>query len=276
MANLSVIMACRNESENIKEVLESLRKQTVKATTVVIVDDASNDETFEIIKTNMESNWTVIKREKNNERYSSIVNAMKNAITHLDNNFEYLMVLDGDTILESNYIEKIVQKFREFPNLGIAGGCLIYKATNKKILVDNNIVFGSNRIYSRKCWLEINEGKNMKVNSFAWDYEHSMRAINRRYIVTRFDDIISYSIRLPSLKVPSFARGTLRYQFGNSFLKMIISSIINFNIDILSGYTYAMITNKKKIDNNRNMKKMKNRSDYEFLMNMGLSWEGTK
>jgi glycosyltransferase involved in cell wall biosynthesis len=265
-------MACRNESEHIKEVLDSLHEQTVRPVEVVIVDDASTDETFNIIKKNVESDWTVIKREKNDERYSSIVNAMKSATMYLKEDFEYIMILDGDTILESEYIEKIIQKFREFPDLGIAGGSLIHKITNKEILTDDvNIVFGSNRIYSKKCWFEINDGKIMKVNSFAWDHEHSVKARNRRYSVIRFDDVISHSIRLPSLKVPSFARGILRYQFGNSLLRIVISSIINFKIDVLSGYIYAMITNKKKIDSNSNIRKMRNKSDYEFLKSTGLT-----
>lgn len=266
MTSLFVVMACRNESENIKDVLTSLRQQTMKPTRVVIIDDASTDNTFEMASQVAESNWIVLKREKNNERYSSIVNTMKMATTLLNDNFEYLMILDGDTILEPAYVEKIIEKFEQIPKLGLAGGNLILKSSNKEIATsDTTLVFGSNRIYSKKCWFDINEGKNMKVNSFAWDSEHSIRAQNKGYHVRRFNDIISYSVRVPSLKVPSFAKGILRYQFGNSFTRTLISAIINFDIAFLSGYIYAIINNKRKIDNKINMKKLKHHTDYEFL-----------
>lgn len=271
MTNLFVVMACRNESKNIIDTLSSLRQQTIKPTKVVIVDDASTDNTFEIVNQIAESNWVVLKRENNNERYSSIVNAMKIATTLLDDNFDYLMILDGDTILEPRYVEKIIEKFKQIPRLGVAGGNLILKSNNKEIQTsDTTIVFGSNRIYSKKCWYDINEGKNMKVNSFAWDPEHSLRAKNRGYQVERFNDAISYSIRAPSLKVSSFAKGILRYQFGNSFPRTLISTIINFDITFLSGYIYAIINNKRKIDNKINMKKLKFCADYEFLKSLGI------
>lgn len=176
------------------------------------------------------------------------------------------MVLDGDTILEPRYVEKIIEKFKQIPKLGLAGGNLILRSNNKEISTsDTTLVFGSNRIYSKKCWFDINEGKNMKVNSFAWDPEHSVRAKNRGYQVRRFNDAISYSVRTPSLKVSSFSRGVLRYQFGNSLPRTLISAIINFDIAFLSGYIYAIINNKRKIDNKSNMKKLKYRTDYEFL-----------
>jgi glycosyltransferase involved in cell wall biosynthesis len=266
MNNVSVIIACRNESQHINKVLTSLLEQTVKPKEVAIVDDASTDNTFEVINEFSRPGWVIVKRKNNDERYSSIVNAMKIATTLLKEDFEYIMVLDGDTVLESRYIEKILEKFKIFPDLGIAGGTLIFKDTNKTVsMIDTSEVFGSNRIYSRKCWFDINEGKIMKVNSFAWDPEHSMRAKNRRYKVKRFDEVISYTMRLPSLKVPSFSKGRLSYCFGYSFFKVLFFAIFSRDLSFLAGYITASIIKENQIDNKKNISMLKIKYDIEYI-----------
>ena len=264
-----MIIPCRNESKNIIKVLDSLKNQTTKPKYVTIVDDASTDNTFEVITEFIrDTDWVLIKRKNNNERYSSIVNAMKKATISLQDDFDYIMVLDGDTVIESKYIEKIIQKFVAIPMLGIAGGDICETTNRSNQSIDNDVVFGSNRIYSKKCWLDINEGKIMKVHSFAWDPEHSIRAKNRGYIVRRFDEVISHSIRIPSMNVPSFSRGVLRYQFGNSLPRTIISSILNFDMAFLAGYLDAWINDIQKIDHDKLMKELKADSDYKFVKNL--------
>ena len=265
--SVSVIMTCKNEEENIKRSLTSLERQTVKPNEVVIIDDGSTDKTYELVQEiSIRNGWTLHRRKGNDDRYWSIVNAMKNASTFLKQDYEYLMVLDADTILESQYLEKILQKFKENPRLGIAGGILTYgNSISNEFLNETQIVFGSNRIYSKDCWDEINEGKIMKVHSIAWDPEHSVRAFVRGYIVKRFDDITSESIRPPSLKTTPFVKGQLRYQFGYSFLTTMISALYNQNFRILSGFMSAWINKKEKIDDKNNMKKIKNHNNKEFL-----------
>ena len=270
MDKVSLIIACKNEEPNIERVLVSLEKQSVKPSEVVIVDDASTDKTYEIIKKIVENNdnWVVHHRKKSDERYISIVIAMKIASNLLKEDFDFLMVLDGDTILEPLYIEKILQKFHSEPELGIAGGFIqMPKKTHKqnKELSEANLVFGSNRVYSRKCWYEINESKIMNVKTVAWDPEHVARAKIRNYEVKRFDDIFSESIRLPSLELSSFSKGILRYQFGNGFWTILISSIINANLPFLIGYFVAWFSKKPKIDNDYYIKKMRKQHDSEYI-----------
>ncbi|MDE1843594.1 MAG: glycosyltransferase family 2 protein, partial [Thaumarchaeota archaeon] len=133
MIRISTIIACRNEEANLHETLFYLESQSTKPTEVVIVDDASTDNTLEIIRKFAERNgWTYHSREKNDERYSSIPNALKIATSMIKSDFDYLMILDGDTILESQYIEKLIKKMEEDPSLGIVGGSL-------KITTENGV-----------------------------------------------------------------------------------------------------------------------------------------
>ncbi|MDE2589652.1 MAG: glycosyltransferase family 2 protein, partial [Patescibacteria group bacterium] len=219
MRKVVVVMTCRNEEAHLEKTLLSLESQSRKSNEVIIVDDASTDKTFEIVKQFAQRNeWSYHKREKNNERYTSIPNALKIATSMIKSDFDYLMILDGDTILEPQYVEKLIKKMEEDLSLGLVGGSLKITTENgiQNYINDSKIVFGCNRIYTKKCWYDINNGKILNVNSVAWDNEHSQKALNRGYEVSRFDEIISHAQRIPTLQVPPFLAGKLRYQFGYS------------------------------------------------------------
>lgn len=268
MIGLTVIMTCRNEEKNLPQTLLSLESQSRKPDEVIIVDDASTDKTFEIVKQFAQRNgWSHHKREKNDERYMSIPNALKIATSMMKSDFDYLMILDGDTILEPQYVEKLIKKIEEDPFLGIAGGSLKITTENgiQNYIDDSKIVFGCNRIYTKKCWHDINNGKILNVNSVAWDNEHSQKALNRGYKVSRFDEIVSHAQRIPTLQVPPFLAGKLRYQFGYSLPRSLISGLLNRNLKFLAGYLSAWLNNEKKIDESKYMKKMKKEYDREYL-----------
>jgi len=169
------------------------------------------------------------------------------------------MILDGDTLLEEKYIEKLLKKFELNSNLGITGGSL--KSPNGSDLnsflkYDFNI-FGSNRIYSKKCWYDINKGKTMKAETVTWDTEHTILAEGMSYLVKRFDEISSESIRPTSNKLPSFMRGVVFYQFGYGFLFTFIHALIKLKFKYILGYIDAWIEHKDKIGNKKILKKIK-------------------
>ena len=64
-ALISVIIVVRNESENIGELLESIRKQTYQNFEVIIVDDQSEDNTVEIIESFDLPGLTLFRLEEN-------------------------------------------------------------------------------------------------------------------------------------------------------------------------------------------------------------------
>ena len=264
MVNVSVILPCKNEEKNITDTLDRLKAQTIQPKEVVIVDDASTDNTLRILQeiTNRYG-WILKRREKNDERYISIVNALKLASSLLKQNFDYLMILDGDTLLEQQYIEKIIKKFELIPNLGIAGGSLKSPDDSKmaSFLKYSYNVFGSNRIYSKKCWFDINDGTSMQANSVTWDTEHSVLAEVKGYIVKRFDDITSESIRVTSNKLPSFIRGAVYYQFGYSLPFTVIHSIYKLKINYLLGYLNAWMNKKKRIGDQRLLNQIRKQHD---------------
>jgi len=187
----------------------------------------------------------------------------------LKNDFDFLMVLDGDSFLEVNYIEKLLQKFESNPKLGIAGGHLGLSNLNKYkiVFVANNWnVWGSNRMYSKKCWMELNQTIKMKSKTPDWDSEHSIRAIAIGYIVKRFDDIFSEAGKPgESFRERSFHVGVRNYEFGRSFPSVLIHSLLTLNPSRLAGFMAAWCNGIDRIDKAENMVKLKLINDVRLM-----------
>ena len=261
MVKIAVIMTVKNEEKFIEKTLIHLQNQSLKPDQVVVVNDFSTDNTLKILEKFREKNgWVIKTKEKPEAKISHVVDSLTLASSLLKNDFDYLMVLDGDTFLEANYIEKLIQKFKSNPGLGIAGGYLrvpnLSKYKRKFISGDWN-VWGSNRIYSKKCWVELNQMIKMNAQTPNWDTEHSVRAEARGYTVKRFDDIFSDAGKSGTSFKRGFNAGMREYQFGKSFLIVLIPSLVKLHPYRLAGFLSAWSKSKEKIDNPENMNKIK-------------------
>jgi len=261
MVKIAVIMTVKNEEKFIEKTLTHLQNQSLKPDQVVVVNDFSTDNTLKILEKFREKNgWVIKTKEKTEVKISPIVGSLTLASSLLKNDFDYIMVLDGDTFLESNYIEKLIQKFKSNLELGIAGGYLrvpnLHKYKRKFISGEWN-VWGSNRIYSKKCWVELNQMIKMNAQTPNWDTEHSLRAEARGYTVKRFDDISSDAGKSGTSYKRGFNTGVREYQFGKSFPIVLIPSLVKLNPYRLAGFLSAWSKRKEKIDDPENMNKIK-------------------
>ena len=96
---LTLIISCRNEINNLPTLLESIQNQTLKPSKVIFVDDNSTDETYNFLL-NQSKKHPYIKVIKNTSKgkKSALIQAAKLATS------EYLIFTDADCILNKNYI----------------------------------------------------------------------------------------------------------------------------------------------------------------------------
>ena len=108
----SVLIAARNEEKNIGNLLKSLYNQTFSKELfeVIIIDDHSEDETISIVenflKEHKDINLKFFKAEKEGKKH-----AISQAL-HLAEN-EFILVTDADCFLKENWIESIVNFYKE-------------------------------------------------------------------------------------------------------------------------------------------------------------------
>ena len=109
---VSILIAARNEENNIKRLLKSLYNQTFEKDLfeVIIIDDHSKDNTLLIvenfIKENNDINIKIFNAEKEGKKY-----AISQAL-HLAHN-DLVIVTDADCVLKTTLIESIVNFYKE-------------------------------------------------------------------------------------------------------------------------------------------------------------------
>ena len=103
-SQLSILIACRNEINNLPNLLESIENQTFKPDEVIFVDDNSTDETYNFL-INYSKKYNYIKIIKNSEKgkKSALIEAAKIATS------EYLLFTDADCYLNNNHCKLAIQ-----------------------------------------------------------------------------------------------------------------------------------------------------------------------
>lgn len=122
---IDIIIPTYNYAKYIIECIESVKKQTFKDYTVTIIDNASTDNTREIVSSVIkdDSKFNYIRNESNIGSASSIYKAI--GLTHN----KYFIILCADDILLPEYLEKVVLEGLE-KNSACAIG---YSLTKRKV-----------------------------------------------------------------------------------------------------------------------------------------------
>ena len=171
--NYYIVIPIHNEEAFLKSTLDSILQQTFLPKKVILVNDNSTDNTESIIDQYCSENTLFKKLNSTSSTQhmpgSKVINAFNKGLSLLDNNYDFIVKLDADVILPSNYFEVISAHFKTNKNLGIAGG-FIYKqnSTGKWVLnhpMDKDHVRGAIKAYSKACFKAIDGLKN----AMGWD-----------------------------------------------------------------------------------------------------------
>jgi len=105
---LAIIVPAFNEEINIERCITSAFDQTVKPEKVIIIDDNSEDKTYEISKSLQKKykNLKITKQPQNKGKAYNITHVLKSESLP-----ELTMILDADTILPNNFIEEMEKPF---------------------------------------------------------------------------------------------------------------------------------------------------------------------
>ena len=110
----SCIVTCYNREKIILRALESILKQTHQDFEIIIIDDASNDKSVEMILTIKDPRIKLIRNEINHGQNFSL-NVGVN-----DSKYEILAFLDSDDTWEKTYLEEMNTIYTEHPTIGFA------------------------------------------------------------------------------------------------------------------------------------------------------------
>lgn len=171
--NYYIVIPIHNEEAFLKSTLDSILLQTLSAKKVILVNDNSTDRTENIIDEycTMSSLFQKVNTTSSTQHMpgSKVINAFNKGLELLDDNYDFIVKLDADIILPSNYFDVISRHFEKNKHLGICGG-FIYEQNNAKEWIlnhpmDKNHVRGAIKAYSKACFKAIGGLKN----AMGWD-----------------------------------------------------------------------------------------------------------
>ncbi|ULA58174.1 MAG: Glycosyltransferase family 2 protein [Nitrospira sp.] len=154
-----IITPIRDEEAFIEKTIQSVTSQTTLPAQWVIVNDGSTDLTGAIVDTYVARYpWIhVVHRENRGFRSAGggVIEAFYAGYRALkEQDWNFIVKLDGDLFFDSDYFEKVFRYFEHSPDLGLGGG-LIYNLVNGALLAEQHPVFhvrGATKIYKRECW----------------------------------------------------------------------------------------------------------------------------
>lgn len=173
---VSVVIPCYNDTDYIRETVQSVLDQTFQDLEIIIVDDGSNEATKRVL--------TDIKNEKCKvitQSNQGLSTARNNGIKA--SNGSYILVLDGDDTVDALFLQKAVTVLDKnqfigavssYCNLFIDNHQIVHRHLPKgggvsDFLFDNNSV--SFALIRKKCWEEIGGYDEQMKNGFEdWEF----------------------------------------------------------------------------------------------------------
>lgn len=126
---ISAIIVTRNNADTLRECITSLLKQTYGKIEIIIVDNASNDNTREIIA-------KYKARPINNEKNYGFARANNQGINA--SNGEYVLFINDDVTLDEKFVDTLLREMERDPKTGSACGKIIAANTRGgKSLIDS-------------------------------------------------------------------------------------------------------------------------------------------
>jgi len=183
-----VITPVKNEAQYIELTLKSMIQQTIIPITWVIVNDGSQDDTERIVKKYTDQHgWIRLVNRPGDalrKRGKGVVEAFYDGFETVNEDYDFIVKLDGDVSFDPDYFESLLSEFANDPQLGIAGGGLYEQpdGVTWKLNTSKDHVRGATKMYRRECFEAIGGLKT----SMGWDGIDEWTALSKGWKVRSF------------------------------------------------------------------------------------------
>ena len=263
--NYVLITAARNEEKYIENTIKAIITQTVLPVKWVIVSDGSTDRTDKIVlQYASQYNFIILVRKEANVNgqvdFSSKVHAITMGYEKLsDIDYNFIGILDGDVTFDSSYYAKVLNKFAENSELGIAGGIILDQYDDhclRRSPSNSNYVSGCIQLFRRKCYEDV--GGLFPIKEGGEDTIAAITAQMKGWKVEAFEELKvfhhKHSNAIRDKLKEAFREGRMDYALGNHPVFEILKSIKIFpkkpfmlnSLARTSGYFLSFPQRKKR------------------------------
>lgn len=264
--NYVLVTPARDEAAYIGKTLESVVAQTVRPLRWVIVSDGSTDGTDDIVKKYAaQYKWIELLRmpDRTERHFVGKVRAFNAGYARLgDLDYRIIGNIDADASFEPDYIEYLLDKFAQYPRLGVAGTNYRENSWQNAVKYDYRFtnredVSGLCQLFRRECFEAI--GGYQPSRHGGIDLVATLTARMHGWETVSFADKIAIHNRQQGTAdahryLVEFDNGWKDYVFGGHPLwefcravylltrkPMVIGGCL-----LLAGYFWAMVTGAKK------------------------------
>jgi glycosyltransferase involved in cell wall biosynthesis len=170
-----LMTAAYNEEAYIEKTLQSVIAQTIRPERWVIVSDSSVDRTDEIVQRYADQHDFIrflrVTKAAGHSFRSKVVALHKGAPLLEGATYDFIGNVDADLSLEPFYFEQLLDRFRQYPDLGVAGG-FVYEDNGRgfqsRWFNSVNDVGHAAQLVRRKCYEAIGGYAVLKYGGEDW------------------------------------------------------------------------------------------------------------
>ena len=259
-----LITPAHNEETFITKTLESMITQTTLPERWVVVDDGSDDRTAEIVKRYAERHsWIELIRRppSQNRSFAGKVYAFNSGLERVRSlDFDVIGNLDADLSFDPDYLEFLMQKFEEDPELGVAGTPFTEQGEYDSA-VDSfegeKHVAGGCQLFRRKCYEQIGGYIPNPAGGVDWIAVTTARMMGwktRSFMEKRFHHYRTLGTAERGPVSALFSYGEKDYYLGNSpiwevfrvLYRMVHRPFLIPGLALLGGYCWAALRRTKR------------------------------
>lgn len=276
---VSVIIPVYNVEKFVFEAITSIQNQTYKNLEIIIVDDGSTDNTFNVVKVLAEGD-SRIKLFRNNKN-RKIVKTLNKA--YQNSTGSYIARMDGDDISEPDRIEKKVEFLKNNPTISLVGcsvsaisedGIVLSKTVkNKNIkLLDKLKKYSTPVLHIWVARREVYEKLNgYRELSGVEDYDFLLRMSSSGLLYSNLEGYFGYKIRIDrkgNTKDLIGLKQILLHKYAyNLYLQRLKNGYDDFNGDIDNMLAVSSFTQKiYNFSRTRLICAIEDKKDKKYLM----------
>jgi Glycosyl transferase family 2 len=259
-----LITSARNEEAFIGKTLDSVVTQTVLPERWVIVDDGSTDRTVEIVESYTKHHpWIqLLRRPRRLDRnFAGKVEAVAAGLERVQSlQFEIMGNLDADVSSGPDYMEFLLQRLSEDPELGVVGTPFTQDGnydSSKDSFEGENYVAGPCQLFRYECFRDIGGYVPNSAGGVDWIAVMTARMKGwkvRSFAEKRFHHHRSMGTAGRGALRALFSYGEKDYYLGGSPLwqlfrvayRMAKRPVLLGGLALLSGYTWAALRRVKR------------------------------
>jgi glycosyltransferase involved in cell wall biosynthesis len=208
---VSVLMSVHNGQDFLREAIESILNQTYRDFEFIVVDDASTDNSLNILKSFSDPRLKILEVEKN----IGLVDALNLALKQAKG--KYVARMDADDVSYPDRFAQQILRFKESPELVLLGCAFTYidvngrelssgsppsdNSTLQRDLIESGNPFCHPTVMMRTQDLKDIGGYRKIVNKFAQDYDLFLRLSERGEVANLKFPLLGYRIHSNQITV---------------------------------------------------------------------------